>query len=258
MKESVLRTLLVSFVVCLVCSLVVSYSAVSLRDAQEINKLNDKRSKILQAAGIFDETIPVEEQFTKLEQKFIDFSNGQLLEYIDGLDLSTYDPVEYSKKSGFSESINSGEDIAILKSQELFGKIYILRNEDESINKIILPVRGYGLWGTLFGFISLGSDLNTIEGLEFYEHKETPGLGGEVDNPNWKKIWKGKKVYDISNMVGIEVIKGKPVASDKNIAYKVDGLSGATITSKGVTNMMQYWFGDNGYKSALENLNNGS
>ena len=140
MKESVLRTLLVSFVVCLVCSLVVSYSAVSLRDAQEINKLNDKRSKILQAAGIFDETIPVEEQFTKLEQKFIDFSNGQLLEYIDGLDLSTYDPVEYSKKSGFSESINSDEDIAILKSQELFGKIYILRNEDESINKIILPV----------------------------------------------------------------------------------------------------------------------
>ena len=258
MKESVLRTLLVSFVVCLVCSLVVSYSAVSLRDAQEINKLNDKRSKILQAAGIFDETIPVEVQFTKLEQKFIDFSNGQLLEYIDGLDLSTYDPVEYSKKSGFSESINSDEDIAILKSQELFGKIYILRNEDESINKIILPVRGYGLWGTLFGFISLGSDLNTIEGLEFYEHKETPGLGGEVDNPNWKKIWKGKKVYDISNMVGIEVIKGKPVASDKNIAYKVDGLSGATITSKGVTNMMQYWFGDNGYKSALENLNNGS
>jgi len=110
----------------------------------------------------------------------------------------------------------------------------------------------------LFGFISLGSDLNTIEGLEFYEHKETPGLGGEVDNPNWKKLWKGKKVYDISNMVGIEVIKGKPVASDKNIAYKVDGLSGATITSKGVTNMMQYWFGDNGYKSALENLNNGS
>ena len=117
MKESVLRTLLVSFVVCLVCSLVVSYSAVSLRGAQEINKLNDKRSKILQAAGIFDETIPVEEQFTKLEQKFIDFSNGQLLEYIDGLDLSTYDPVEYSKKSGFSESINSDEDIAILKSQ---------------------------------------------------------------------------------------------------------------------------------------------
>ena len=100
--------------------------------------------------------------------------------------------------------------------------------------------------------------MNTIEGLEFYEHKETPGLGGEVDNPNWKKIWKGKKVYDISNMVGIEVIKGKANASDNNIAYKVDGLSGATITSKGVTNMMRYWFGENGYKSALENLTYGS
>lgn len=258
MNESVVKTLLVSFVVCFVCSLVVSYSAVSLRDAQETNKLNDKRSKILQAAGIFDESVPVEDQFSRLEQKFVDFSTGQLIEEVEGLDLSTYDPVEFSKKSGFSEYLSSDQDIAIIKSQELFGKIYILRNEDQSINKVVLPIRGYGLWGTLFGFISLGPDLNTIEGLEFYEHKETPGLGGEVDNPNWKKIWKGKKVYDISNMVGIEVIKGKANASDKNIAYKVDGLSGATITSKGVTNMMHYWFGENGYKSALENLTYGS
>jgi len=258
MKESVLRTLLVSFVVCFVCSLVVSYAAVSLRDAQQTNKLNDKRSKILQAAGVFDASLPVEDQFNKLEQKFIDFSNGQLIEYVDGLDLSTYDPVEYSKKSDFSRSVNSDEDIAIIKSQELYGKIYILRNPDQSINKVVLPVRGYGLWGTLFGFISLGSDLNTIEGLEFYEHKETPGLGGEVDNPNWKKIWKGKKVYDISKLVSIEVIKGKTEANDTKITYKVDGLSGATLTSRGVTNMMHYWFGKNGYKSALENLSNGS
>ena len=174
------------------------------------------------------------------------------------MDLSTYDPVEYSKKSDYSASVNSDEDIAIIKSQELYGKIYILRNPDQSINKVVLPVRGYGLWGTLFGFISLGSDLNTIEGLEFYEHKETPGLGGEVDNPNWKKIWKGKKVYDISKLVGIEVIKGKTQANDAKIAYKVDGLSGATLTSRGITNMMHYWFGKNGYKSALENLSNGS
>ena len=99
MNESVVKTLLVSFVVCFVCSLVVSYSAVSLRDAQETNKLNDKRSKILQAAGIFDESVPVEDQFSKLEQKFVDFSTGQLIEEVEGLVLSTYDPVEFSKKS---------------------------------------------------------------------------------------------------------------------------------------------------------------
>jgi Na+-transporting NADH:ubiquinone oxidoreductase subunit C len=258
MKDSVLRTLLVSFVVCFICSLVVSYSAVSLRDAQETNKLNDKRTKILQAAGIFNPNLPVEDQFNKLEQKYIDFSSGILIDEVDGLDLSTYDPVEFSKKINFSKAVNPDQDIAIIKSQELYGKIYILRDQDQGIDKVVLPVRGYGLWGTLFGFISLGADLNTIEGLEFYEHKETPGLGGEVDNPNWKNLWKGKKIYDLRNLVEIEVIKGKVSQNDLNIAYKVDGLSGATLTSRGITNMMHYWFGDNGYKTALEGLKNGS
>ncbi|MEK9649847.1 MAG: Na(+)-translocating NADH-quinone reductase subunit C [Gammaproteobacteria bacterium] len=258
MKDSVTKTLFVSFVVCFICSLVVSYSAVSLRDAQENNKLNDKRSKILQAAGIFNSSTPVEEQFKQLEQKFIRFSDGILVDEVEGLDISSYDPVEFSKKSGLSKPVNPEEDIAVIKSQEHYGKIYILKNQDQSINKVVLPVRGYGLWGTLYGFISLGPDLNTIQGLEFYEHKETPGLGGEVDNPNWKNIWKGKKIYDISSLVSIEVVKGKTSADDKNIAYKVDGLSGATLTSRGVTNMMHYWFGDNGYKSALEKLSNGS
>jgi len=111
--------------------------------------------------------------------------------------------------------------------------------------------------GHTFWVYLLAADLNTVEGLEFYTHKETPGLGGEVDNPRWKKIWIGKKVYNNNKNVSLEVIKGAVNPQDQNIDYKVDGLSGATLTSRGVTNMLAYWFGESGYKQVLENLKNG-
>jgi Na+-transporting NADH:ubiquinone oxidoreductase subunit C len=76
------------------------------------------------------------------------------------------------------------------------------------LNAVILPVRGYGLWGTMKGYLALEPDLKTIIGLEFFDHKETPGLGGEIDNPKWKSIWKGKEVYSDSGDILISVIKG--------------------------------------------------
>ena len=105
-------------------------------------------------------------------------------------------------------------------------------------------------------YISLSSDLNTIEGLEFYEHKETPGLGGEVDNQKWKNMWVGKKIYGLKNDVQFQVIKGSVDNESQLAIYQVDGLSGATITSRGVTNMIAYWFGENGYRDVLGNLKN--
>ena len=119
---------------------------------------------------------------------------------------------------------------------------------------IILQIRGYGLWGTLYGYIAIKDDFNTVSGIEFYEHKETPGLGAEVDNPKWKASWKGKKIYK-DNEVVLSVIKGKVDESDLQSSYKVDGLSGATITSRGVTNMVSYWFGESGYSQLLRELN---
>ena len=117
-----------------------------------------------------------------------------------------------------------------------------------------MPIRGYGLWGTLYGYIAIDSDLNTIRGLEFYAHKETPGLGAEVDNPKWKALWDGKSIYK-DDQVEIEVIKGKVDPSNKMATYQVDGLSGATLTSRGVTNMLVYWFGESGYKETLKKIN---
>ena len=145
------------------------------------------------------------------------------------------------------------EDIATIKVRENFSKVF-LEYRDGDLNTVILPVRGYGLWGILYGYLAISNDLNTIVGLEFYEHKETPGLGAEIDNPAWKALWNGKKLFDEEGNLLIKVIKGKVTVNEANSNYKVDGLSGATLTSNGVTNLLAFWLGELGYLKFLSNL----
>jgi Na+-transporting NADH:ubiquinone oxidoreductase subunit C len=253
MNESIVKTIGVAFAVCLICSLVVSASAVSLRDLQKENKLNDKRIKILQVADIYDPNISIAEQFSELESKFIDFNTGLMMDEYNDFSIDDYDQIVVTKDPNLSSKVPTSDDIAIIKNRENVGKIYILRDEIGTIDKLVLPIRGYGLWGTLYGYISIEDDFNTVSGIEFYDHKETPGLGAEVDNPKWKAQWKGKKIYK-DNKVNLAVIKGKVEAGDSESSYKIDGLSGATITSRGVTNMVAYWFGESGYSSLLREL----
>ena len=126
--------------------------------------------------------------------------------------------------------------------------------EGDVVKQIILPVNGYGLWSTLYGFLAIESDGQTIVGLSFYEHAETPGLGGEVDNPKWKGLWSGKKIYEANGEVGIDVIKGSVIPGSANEAFEVDGLAGATLTSRGVGNMLKYWMGVEGYEKYLKKI----
>jgi Na+-transporting NADH:ubiquinone oxidoreductase subunit C len=126
--------------------------------------------------------------------------------------------------------------------------------DGDKVIQLILPVNGYGLWSTLYGFLAVEADGQTIVGLSYYEHAETPGLGGEVDNPKWKKLWSGKKVYDTDGNVAIEVVKGSVVRGSRGEEYKVDGLAGATLTSRGVSNMLQYWMGEEGYQKYLTKI----
>ena len=253
MNDSIIKTIGVAFAICLVCSLIVSSAAVSLRDLQKENKLNDRRIKILKVADIYKSEQPIAEQFKQLESKFIDFNTGKVFDEYQNLNIDEYDQIAVTKDPNLSIKIDASEDIAIIKNRENIGKIYLLRDNKKNIDKIILPIRGYGLWGTLYGYISLEKDFNTVSGIEFYEHKETPGLGAEVDNPKWKSSWKGKKIYQ-NDQVALKVIKGKVEMDDNQASYKIDGLSGATITSRGVSNMVEYWFGESGYSMLLKEL----
>ena len=254
MNESVFKTIGVAFGVCLICSLIVSTSAVSLRDQQKENKLNDRRVKVLEVADInIKPNQTIAEQFKKLEQKFIDFNTGKLMNEYQNFNIDEYDQLMSIKDSALSSPVPSSEDIAIIKNRENVGKIFILRDDLGNIDKLILPIRGYGLWGTLFGYIAVDGDFNTVSGITYYEHKETPGLGAEVDNEDWQKSWIGKKIYQ-NDEVALTVIKGKVSNDDPSKLYKVDGLSGATITGRGVSNMITYWFGNSGYAKLFEEL----
>ena len=190
-----------------------------------------------------------------IEERVINLNTG---EYADSLDPKSFDgkkfeSEDYSKDPLTSVQLSSDKDISSLKRRENFIKIYLYK-ENNNIKAVILPVRGLGLWGTLYGYLAIEPDLNTIIGLEYFSHKETPGLGAEVDNPRWKSKWRGKKIRSSSGEFKIEVIKGLVNLESPERKFQVDGLSGATITSRGVSNMLTFWLGELGYAKFLNKL----
>ena len=240
-----MNKMIIPLIACVACAVIVSVTAVSVRPEQNLNIENEKKLKILAAAGIV--TDEVEKEFSNIETLYVDFASGQLVQVENN-----YDHIKASASAQSSSIVPKDQDIAILKRRENIAPIYVWYSEEEQIQKVVLPIRGYGGWGTLYGYISLDSDLNTVKGIEYYDHKETPGLGGEVDNPDWKSDWDGKKVYDSSGKVILYVTKG-PSSEE----YEIDGISGATLTSNGVTNMIRYWLGENGYGPVLQKLREG-
>ncbi len=252
-NDSIGKTLLVAFALCIVCSVVVSTAAVVLKPSQEKNQALDRKRNILAAAGMLEEGVSVEEQFSNFTTKVVDLRTGK---FTDAVDPQEYDQRSASKDPAMSDALESENDPAKILRREHYALVYLLENEQGGIERIVLPVHGYGLWGQLYGFIALESDADTVAGLGFYEHKETPGLGAEVDNPSWKSQWPGKQVYR-DGEVAIQVIKGTVDRSAPNAQYKVDGLAGATLTTRGVSNLVQYWLGDNGFAPFLDNLKSG-
>lgn len=253
-NDSIKKTIIVTLLLCIVCSVIVSAAAVLLRPAQVANKDLDFKRNILAAAGLLDSGQSVEAIFNeRIVTKVVDLETGK---YTDEVDPASYDQRRASKDPSLSTNLSAEEDLAKISRRENFSVIYLVQENDQ-LDKIIIPVKGYGLWSTLYGFLALETDANTVVGLVFYEHAETPGLGGEVDNPNWRAKWVGKEVYDESGDVAISVIKGSVDAGSPQAIHQVDGLSGATLTGRGVHNMLHFWLGENGYKSFLANLKKG-
>lgn len=252
-NDSIKKTLLVAFSLCIVCSVIVSTAAVLLKPAQEVNKALDRKRNILAAAGMLEEGKSVDEQFSAISTRVVDLRTGK---FTDEVDPAEYDQLAAAGTPSASTDLSKDDDIAGLGRRENFSQVYLVEDSQGDISKIILPVRGAGLWSTLYGFIALEADANTVAGLGFYEHGETPGLGGEVDNPRWKAHWPGKKVYRDGD-VTIGLIKGSVDPSSPKAEWQIDGLAGATLTARGVTNLVQFWLGENGFQPFLNNLKSG-
>lgn len=232
--------------VCAVCSVFVAGSVVALRDRQEENKVLDRQSKVLIVAGLMQEgeKLARDEVTRRYEQAVVpvvvDLQSGEPAQGVD--------PASFDQKREMNDPATSRaapENPAKVRRIPERGLLYKIVQDGE-VKSLVLPIEGKGLWSTLYGFLSLNADGRTIDGITFYQHGETPGLGGEVDNVRWKELWKGRKAFDEQWEPKIEVIKGPagPVESDP---YRIDGLSGATLTSRGVTHLVRFWIDDLGF-----------
>lgn len=249
-NDNIVKTIGVAVLLCLVCSIVVSGAATILKPTQVANKLNYKRSNILTVAGIADSNKSIDELFEQVETLIVDMATG---EYTDAVDVDTFDQRKASKDPELSIKLDKDQDIAQIGRRAKYGNVYLVR-ESGQIDKIVLPIKGYGLWSTLYGFISLESDATTVSSITFYEHAETPGLGGEIENKKWQASWNGKRITDLQGQPKLEVIKGRVNLTATGSEYKIDGLAGATLTSNGVTNLIQFWMGENGFGPYLARI----
>jgi len=248
-NESPKKTIFVAIMLCLVCSILVAISAVALKPQQLANKEADIKKNILAVTGLLSDESDVNTAFKQFEVKVVDLETGA---YSD-IDPTTYDQRKASKDPARNVALTPEQDIAKIGKRAKLATVYLLK-ENDKIKQVVLPLHGYGLWSTLYGFISLESDLNTVGGLQFYAHAETPGLGGEVDNPNWRAQWKGKKAFDEQGQVKIKLIRGHVDHKKAGSEYQVDGLSGATLTSDGVSNLVNYWLGNHGFGPYINKL----
>ncbi len=250
-NDSLEKTIAVALSLCFVCAILVSFAAVALRPIQATNKAMDMKKNILEVAGLLTDEANIHQDFAdKIEEKLVNIETG---EYVEDMDPAQYDQRKAAKDPAQNIAISSDKDIASIRTKAKIAKVYLVK-EGDAIKSIILPVHGYGLWSTMYGFLALEADGQTVKSINFYDQAETPGLGGEVVNPNWRALWQGKKVYNEAGEPVLGLVKGVVDPSKPGSEYKVDGLAGATLTSKGVSNLIQYWMSAEGFAPYLEKI----
>jgi Na+-transporting NADH:ubiquinone oxidoreductase subunit C len=265
-NDSLEKTIAIAVALCLVCAVLVSFGAVALKPLQVYNKNLDMKKNILDVAGLLEEGKDIDAAFSEqIEPKIVDLETG---DYVENVNADEYDQRKAAKDPAQSVAIPKDKDIAHIRIKAKLAKVFLVK-EGDKIKSIILPVSGYGLWSTLYGFLSLDADGQTVQSINFYDQAETPGLGGEVVNPKWRALWKGKKVYAETDQPAMDkgtiedadigepalaLIKGVVDNERPGSQYQVDGLAGATLTSTGVTNLVRYWMGKEGFARYLSKV----
>ncbi|TNF62065.1 MAG: Na(+)-translocating NADH-quinone reductase subunit C [Burkholderiales bacterium] len=257
-QDSTKKTLTVALVLCLVCSVMVSVAAVGLKPMQDANKALDRNKNVLSAAGLLQPgqgRADIQRLFDQFELRLVNLPEGRFATDDElreaGIDPRNYNDRAASRNPALSRSLR-GDDPAGIQRQARFVTVYLRQNDSGQTDLLVLPINGAGLWGAMYGFLVLEGDLRTVRGLSFYEHKETPGLGAKVENEDWRAQWPGQSAFNEDGSVAVTVVKSKASAPGE-----IDGLSGATLTTKGVDNMVRFWLGEQGYGPFIAHLQAG-
>ena len=252
-KDSVLGTFVIIVTFCLVCSVLVSSAVVALDPFKAAAVANDRQVNILKVSG-FEVKGSVAKTFKEhIESHLIDVETGSLADdVVPASQIESYNFASLAKKPASSVKIPKDRDVAGILSRAKYMPVYFAKDENGKVARVILPFYGQALWSTVYGYVALSPvDANTILGVTFYSHGETPGLGGEIDNPRWQALWVDKKLTNENGEYKFHIVKN---AADKN--HEIDALSGATLTSVGVDKTAAFWLGD-AYKPFLEKLSKG-
>ncbi|MEQ4675936.1 Na(+)-translocating NADH-quinone reductase subunit C [Providencia vermicola] len=252
-NDGVGRTFLVVFILCLVCSIIVAGAAVGLKPQQQEQIQLDTQRNILSVAGLSTPKMSAEDvqkvYGERIEPKLLNFKTNELSDSTGHFVLN-----DELRSDETSIALSPQEDIAKIRRRANSAEIYLVKDDSGKVSQIILPVYGSGLWSVMYAFIAVDVDGVTSRGITYYAHGETPGLGGEVDNPQWKAQWPGKKLFNEQGIPAIKIVRSGATDSP----YGIDGLSGATLTSNGIQHMFDFWLGDNGFGPFLKKVREGA
>lgn len=246
-NESRAKTVIVAFLVSSVCAVLVSGATVLLRPIQTANRAAEEKARIEELVqGIPGMSALLEQSAGELTTVVIDLDKGRAAPDVtpDTLDAALADPTNWT-------SLDPAVDLAGLGQRPNYVRIFLLRDGD-TVSLALLPVTGQGYGGRIDAILALREDMNTIAGLAVTDHSETPGLGGRIEDPSWQAKFPGTQIRDTNGEVQFRVTRG--TASS---AFEVDGITGATRTGSGVTQMIRFWLGPDGYGPLLQAINRG-
>lgn len=233
--------------VALVSALVVSVASVLLQPLQEAHLEAERQARMeamLDALpglrGVMEET-----GVDALETRIVALAEGR---FETGVDPASYDPAAAAQDPETSVALPAEADIAGIGRRPDHMPVFLLER-DGALQVLVLPVYGQGYASTIRAMLALQPDLTTIAALSIVEQGETPGLGAEITNPRWQALWPGKEVADADGRIVISVVRGQATGP-----HEVDGITGATRTGNGVTNLLRFWLGEWGYGPFLDRL----
>ena len=233
-RKSSIEVMRTALIVAFVCALLVSLAAVLLRPyyLEHLQRTAGLDSMLQELRHLNEGRKP---QFVAM---VVDLDNGF---YSDAVDPASYDARSAASNPEVSVSIPKELDVARLKRRARYAVVYVIGQDSSAPDALVLPVRGIGYQSALYGYLALRADSSEVLALQFYEQDETPGLGTQIQSPEWEAQWPGKQVFDADGRVDIEF----------------DAISGATRTSRGVERLLKFWLGEFGFGPYLQNLREG-
>ncbi len=237
----------VAFLVALASAVLVSVASVTLKPFQDAHLEAERAARMAamldRLPGMRD--VMAELEVDALETRLVDLATGA---FVSGVDAEAFDPIAAAADPEASVAIPAEADVAALGRRAMLAPVHLLQRDGELL-LIVLPVSGKGYQSTLRAMLALNADLTTVSALVITEQGETPGIGARVEDPDWLALWPGREVADADGKIVISVVRGAATGP-----HEVDGISGATVTSNGVSNMLKYWLGAHGFGPFLARL----